>query len=89
MKLQLIKIFVVLGYICRFLVGNIYGFLILLLSLYFLLPIFTNITPLSYDELLLFIMALESQYKVAILTSVITIIGFFSGVVSAHFTNNV
>lgn len=76
MRVTFIKIFLVLRYISQFLTANLYGILILVILLYLLLPKFTGINPLSFNELLLFIMGLSPEYKVAILTSTLTIVGF-------------
>ncbi len=76
MRFILLQIYLALEFIFRFLVGSLYGILILLIILYFALPYFTDIQPYSFDELLLFVMNLDPQYKVAILTSLITVVGF-------------
>lgn len=76
MRILLLKLFLIFGLIFRFLIGNPYGILILLILLYLLLPKFTQITPFSFNELLVFIIDLSPQYKIAIVTSILTIIGF-------------
>lgn len=61
--------------IWRFFTATIYGFFLLVILLYISLSK-TSTRPFTLSELVLFISSLDTNYKIAIFTSVLTIIGF-------------
>ncbi|WP_022665705.1 hypothetical protein [Desulfospira joergensenii] len=62
--------------IFRFLLSSVYGGLTISICLYYYFELFSSSPPLSALELLDWAISLPSEYKTAILTSVITVTGF-------------
>ncbi len=62
--------------VLRFLFGSVYGALALVMVFYAFTYHFTSTPPLSPSELVLWIDGLTSEYKVALLTSSVTVLGF-------------
>jgi hypothetical protein len=62
--------------IFRILFSNIYGLLLLTLSIYFLLPHFTPIKPFNFVEFIIWFDSLGGEYKISLLSSLLTIVGF-------------
>ena len=69
-------IFITISLIIRFLFSSSYGVLILALVLYVYIDTCTSITPLTLSSLVTWIDTLSSEYKVALLSSSVTIVGF-------------
>lgn len=63
-------------YLFRFLFGNIYGIFITCLVAYYYSESLLGISPLSYDGLMQWIVSQSESTKVAIFSSVITVVGF-------------
>lgn len=76
MKKYTIYIFVLLSFVARFLTGNLYGILILLLIGYFTLEPLFDITPLTLDQLILLFDRFDSNGKALLLSSSLTVVGF-------------
>lgn len=64
------------GYIFRFLFQSTYGAFVLAVLLYWYTDTFTEIDPYSLKELLHWVSTLSQEYKVALITSGVTIAGF-------------
>lgn len=62
--------------IVRFLIASTYGALILVLGFYVYVAEFTSINPLTPSEMGLWLVTLSQGYKVALLSSFVTVIGF-------------
>jgi hypothetical protein len=60
----------------RFIFASTYGALLLVLGLYAYAVTYTSINPLTPSELVSWIAVLSSEYKVALLSSLVTIVGF-------------
>lgn len=75
-SLPLFYFVISLALIFRFLFASVYGALILAIGLYFYVKHFTSVDPFTPEELLLWTTSISPDYKVAILYSFITIIGF-------------
>lgn len=76
MKKYSVYIFTLLGFVLRFLTGNLYGVLILLLVVYFSIEPLWEIPPLTIRELLLILDGYDSSEKALFLSSSLTVIGF-------------
>lgn len=63
-------------FLIRFLFASVYGAFFLAIGLYLYVKYFTLVEPFTFEQLLQWVMSLPSEYKVAILSSFITIIGF-------------
>jgi len=75
-KVLLIQIYVTLNFIYRILVSNIYGISFIILAFYFILPHISSIKPYNFNELVMWYISLDKEYKVSMLSSILTIIGF-------------
>lgn len=62
--------------VCRFLFKSLYGAFFLALACYFSCEYVFGVAPLTFSELIVFVYELDPQYKVGVLTSVITVVGF-------------
>lgn len=69
-------VFITLMLVLRFLFGSAYGALVLTVAFYTYAYYFTSAPPLSPSELVLLIDGISSEYKVALLTSLVTVVGF-------------
>lgn len=76
MKVLLLQIYVTICIIFRFFVGNIYGIFLLTIGCYFILPHVSQIKPYNFNELMIWFVSLDREYKISILSSVLTIVGF-------------
>lgn len=74
---------IILTYIFQFFTGNIHGIFILLSTIYFLVPIFTDIKFLTFSELILILDSTPDNFKYFITSSMLTIIGFLIAFQSA------
>lgn len=74
---------IILTYIFRFFTGNIYGIFLLLSTIYFLVPLFTDIKFLTFSELILTLDSTPDDFKSLIISSMLTIIGFLIAFQSA------
>lgn len=63
-------------YIIKFFTSNLWGVLIFTILLYFSVPIFSDIQPFGFKQLLDWFIELPETYKTAISSSLLTIIGF-------------
>ncbi|MCG8394547.1 MAG: hypothetical protein MI745_15830 [Pseudomonadales bacterium] len=66
----------IFGFIFRFLFQSAYGALFLVILVYWYAGAFTEINPFTLEELVNWISALAPEYKVALITSGVTIAGF-------------
>jgi hypothetical protein len=66
----------ILGFIYRFLFQSVYGALLLAVLAYSYIGAFTGIDPLTLSELIDWLSTLSPEYKVALITSGVTIAGF-------------
>ncbi len=66
----------ILGFIYRFLFQSIYGALLLVVSAYWYTGTYTNVEPFNLEQLIQFASNLSPEYKVALITSGVTITGF-------------
>ena len=64
------------GLLYRFLFGSAFGLLLLALAAYWLSPRVGGPTPLSASELFAWAAGLSSEYKVAVLSGLVTVVGF-------------
>jgi hypothetical protein len=79
-----IIVFSTIMVIWRFFTSTIFGFFLLIISLYILL-FQTSFKPFTPSELVSFISSLDKDYKIAIFTSVLTIAGFLIAFYAAAF----
>jgi len=68
--------YIVIAYSVRFLVTSVYGAAILSVCLYYYVDCCTGITPAGLSELMGWLIHLDAEYKVALLSSAVTIAGF-------------
>lgn len=68
--------FLIFGLSFRFLFQSVYGAFLLVAFAYWYTGVFTELEPLSLDQLIYFISTLRPEYKVALITSCVTIAGF-------------
>ena len=68
--------FVTITFIYRFLFGNIYGILITCLVVYNYSKSLFGTTPLSFDGLIQWVVTQSESTKVALLSAIITVVGF-------------
>lgn len=68
--------FVTITFIYRFLFGNIYGILITCLVVYNYSEFLFGTTPLSFDGLIQWVVTQSESTKVALLSAIITVVGF-------------
>lgn len=74
-----IKLFyavVVLGLFYRFIFQSVYGVLLVTLVIYWYAALITGVKPYSFSELTYWVLMLDREYKVALITSLVTITGF-------------
>ncbi len=74
-----VKIFyasIIVASIWRFFIATIWGIFTLSVVLYSVIWFFGDSKPLTAPQLLLWILVLPSEYKIAILSSVLTVLGF-------------
>ena len=68
--------FVLVGFTLRFLFATVFGALILVVGIYFYIEYCTTVSPFNSIELVTWIISLEAGYKIALLSSSVTIVGF-------------
>lgn len=64
------------GLFVRYVLGTITGSFILLMCFYFYLKAYGQTKPLSFQELVMWVDGLEKEYKTAIFSALLTVIGF-------------
>ncbi|MCD4743583.1 MAG: hypothetical protein K8R67_14060 [Desulfobacteraceae bacterium] len=62
--------------IVRFLFKSVYGAVFLMLGLYIYVATCTSISPFTFSELVLWAIELPSEYKVVLISSFVTVVGF-------------
>ncbi|MFM4972062.1 hypothetical protein ACEUCG_11040 [Aeromonas veronii] len=72
----LFYLFITFFYILQFFIGNIYGIFILVLFLYFEADELFSITPYTPEQLLLWFSSQSESTITALLSTIITVIGF-------------
>ena len=75
-RVLLLQIYITISIVFRFFVGNIYGIFLLIIGCYFILPHVSQIKPYNFNELMIWFVSLDREYKISILSSVLTVIGF-------------
>jgi hypothetical protein len=76
LSIPLFYAYICIALLLRFLFASVYGAFVLACSLYLYCATFTSIQPLTAHQLVEQLLSLPSGYKVAILTSFVTITGF-------------
>lgn len=69
-------VLLIFGFIFRFLFQSAYGALFLAILVYWYVGAFTEINPFTLDELVNWVSTLSPEYKVALMTSGVTVAGF-------------
>ncbi|MCU8395839.1 hypothetical protein M2G63_21090 [Vibrio vulnificus] len=82
-KTAFFYIIVSAGVCSRFLLGNIYGVLLTLLTVRYFSEDLFGYPPFSYSELIDWIYSLSGEMKVAIVSSLVTVVGFLVAYASA------
>lgn len=76
LSVPLFYVYISVGLLLRFLFTSTYGALILAIFYYQYVVLYTDVIPLSLEELINWLFSLSGEYKVALFTSLITISGF-------------